>query len=806
MGNGSSRRILLVSFLILLIVTMGFTGGLNIFSFRQNYTTSIVRNYALIGQEAVRKIEYALKYGKDIGNFYGIKDILGEIAYHTEGNSKAGIIMPDGKMLYAFAESDKKEIDWCTLLEKGKSSSSEGDISYFSILENDSHYVFLPIREGQTETIAYLAIVFDDELVWSKTEIYINRLLLYLISLTLLAGIIFAALLWRGRVFSFDESKNKKSLLKTVLILVGIIQIGYGFLNYQIFKEGYLSLAEENVATMSGILQQNIGDVVEKGVPYDKLYGLDNYLQTIDDSMPEINGIRLGYEDGRTLYATPGYEAKDVKDQGMVYSVELLEDVYKHKSIVSVGLSSDYLAEKVKNILLDMLSMLAVSIFFLVEITLFGLVFLEGKIKNSIRINKVFDVGRIRPLTFIVYTASSLSAAFIPLAMKKLYQPILNLPEGVVIGLPISAEMLCALITTIYAGSRIDRAGWKPFFSVGVIVLAVGNIVSSLVTNGLLFIAARGITGAGFGLMLMGMRTYIIGSPLIEERTKGIAGMNAGALAGLSCGAVTGAMFADRIGFEPVFLLSGILVLLGLFFALSYMPNVIASREGEERINDTEKIRSISLRHFLTDRQVMTFLILVLVPFSIISMYLVYYLPLFTESIGISVGDTGRIFLLNGICIIYAGPFLSRYVVKNLGNRRATIFSLAIFVAALLVFAYLNSLAGMLVSVVLLGIAESFGVASNTNYYLGLEKTIIYGEGKAVGLYSVVNKFGQMLAPLIFGIVGSVVLARGAGVVGVGIAVLLVIFILFSSEKNRQVSCINEQGTGNKTGTKSYRK
>jgi len=60
----------------LLVVIMAFTGILNHMTFVDNYNKSLVNTYSVAGNELVRKIEYALKYGKSINNFYGMSDTL----------------------------------------------------------------------------------------------------------------------------------------------------------------------------------------------------------------------------------------------------------------------------------------------------------------------------------------------------------------------------------------------------------------------------------------------------------------------------------------------------------------------------------------------------------------------------------------------------------------------------------------------------------------------------------------------------------------------------------------------------------
>jgi len=71
-------RILLMA-LGLLVVIMAFTGLVNYMTFADNYNDSLVNTYAVAGNETVRKIEYALRYGKPIDNYYGMNDTLMEL-------------------------------------------------------------------------------------------------------------------------------------------------------------------------------------------------------------------------------------------------------------------------------------------------------------------------------------------------------------------------------------------------------------------------------------------------------------------------------------------------------------------------------------------------------------------------------------------------------------------------------------------------------------------------------------------------------------------------------------------------------
>jgi len=74
MNTRKVEFVFLTAFIILILIVLGFTGGMNIASFQKNHTESLVTSFTVAGGESVRKIEYAVKYGKPLTNFYGIEE------------------------------------------------------------------------------------------------------------------------------------------------------------------------------------------------------------------------------------------------------------------------------------------------------------------------------------------------------------------------------------------------------------------------------------------------------------------------------------------------------------------------------------------------------------------------------------------------------------------------------------------------------------------------------------------------------------------------------------------------------------
>lgn len=119
------------------------------------------------------------------------------------------------------------------------------------------------------------------------------------------------------------------------------------------------------------------------------------------------------------------------------------------------------------------------------------------------------DAFLARPVTFMYYTALTMSIVFIPLMMGKFYQPVAGISKSVLLGLPISGEMLFFSIASILSGKLISKHGWRFVAHLGFAITGVGLISSGLSFGMGSFLAARCVTGLGAGFFFMSMRGLI---------------------------------------------------------------------------------------------------------------------------------------------------------------------------------------------------------------------------------------------------------------------------------------------------------
>ncbi|MEW9123131.1 MAG: MFS transporter [Thermotaleaceae bacterium] len=777
---------LIIIFLLVIVIVLGFTGILNINSFQKNYTESFVSSYAVVGRETIRKIEYAEKYGKPLDNFLGIEELLEEVKTELPEIDNVYIVLRDGAYVYDIQGSlrGQNHIYETTISPKFDHDSKQ---SHQMVLEDEKYHLMIPIKDKAGYCIGNMDVVFDKAVVDFATK---NSIKILFKSLIILASAsAFILILFNNLVsITTKEGKvNRKRLLAIILILLGMVQIIYGFINYSVLRKAYIEIATENTKKVSRIIQNDIQSVIDKGVPYSKFYEIETYMQNIIQVVPEIEKINIIDANNKLLLGTSdiAFESNHISQSEFSYRFSLPEDKENVQHALHVAISKTYLRSRMQDIILDVLTVFVTSIFFMVEITFFILKIFNKQLSSEDAAEeernnkKEMDTTIVRPLSFILFIALFMPSAFISIMMKEIYRPILGLSESLIIGLPISANFLFGAIATILAGRLIDKKGWKLTFVVGAIFFSIGTCFSGFTKDPSLFILARGIAGAGYGFTLMSVRGFILANPL--KKTEGFSALNSGLYSGINCGVVIGAMLADRIGYSKVFYISVIIMIGAVAFALIFVPNVVAEKKSAEKV---KKSTQITVKQFLVNPYVLPYFLLILIPTAICGMFLDYFFPIYAREAGVSVSNIGRAFLLNGLCIVYLGPILSQYTGKHFGHKKSMLIAVMIIIGATMTFAFSGTLAAAFIAVLLFGIADSFGLVAQTNYFLGLKESINFGQGQALGYYSNVKKIGQMLGPLVFGSALGLGSKMGVGLIsGMCVGALLIFFLITINKK-----------------------
>lgn len=784
MDNRKVTKTFIIASTLLIIIVLSFTGGLNIASFKENYTESLVSSYAVGGGKSVRNIEYAVKYGKPLDNFLGIEKMLQNVVEETSSIDEANITLPNGRIIYnQFGKVENESLSDSLISQLTFHSEARHNERYLYLLHEENYYVFLPIYDRSEQWIGSLTLVFSQNVITSHTDTYMWKLIFYLSILAVISFVCLLIFSMKVSILTDDGTVSKKRVLSSLIVIIGIVQIVYGLINYQMFNKAYLEIADSNTAHIANVIEKDIHSVIDKGVAYENLYKIEDYLQTIIQSVPIIDNILISNQNGQIIYTTLDSEMRlEEIEPKYVYSASLHEDIAASTANLQVIVSKEYIAAKMKNIILDTGTILITSFLFMVELTLFILIYLGRQLnvgKASFANATDQEITIIRPLAFLLFFGIFMSVSFIPIVMSRLYEPMFGLSKNVILGLPLSVEMLFGGASTILAGYLIDRRDWKLTFYLGLTIVAIGTLLSGFATGAFNFIFARGVVGAGYGFSLMALRAFVNTSATENVRTAGLSSLFAGIYAGLNCGVIVGAMLADRIGYANVFFVAFSMMVLTGIFALMYLQK--GERKTVATVQKSEKT-AINLFQFFTHKKVFGLFLFVIIPTAISGMFLDYYFPLFAEEVGLSSSNVGRAFLLNGLCIVYLGPFLSKYFSKRLGDFKTVLLGGLLIAIGMLYFSWQGTVLAAIVTIILLGLSDSFGLVAQNNYFVKLSASRELGIGKALGYFDNIRKTGQMVGPMIFGYLVTMGFF-GIGVLGVTFLTMLVVFLMIGRNR-----------------------
>ncbi len=373
--------------------------------------------------------------------------------------------------------------------------------------------------------------------------------------------------------------------------------------------------------------------------------------------------------------------------------------------------------------------------------------------------------------------------------MKNLYQPLLDLPKDVVLGLPISSMFLCVSFTIVVAGIWLDRRGWHEPFLTGLALTACAMLYAWLAPNGVHFIIAMGLVGLGYGLALMASQGFVIVHTDDRSKAHGLANLFAGIYAGSICGTAVGAMLAEQIGYGPVFLLSSVTLFLTLGYTLLAMRGAMKQAKPYicmAGIGQTAAV--VTAKHywnFLRNRYVLGLIFLSSLPSAIAVIGLLnYFGPVYLDRLGVSQSIIGSVLILYSICMVYLGPFVSKYIDASDNKRLFVFIGCALGGGAFLSFYFFTGLTATVVAVLLLGVSSCFVLASQTTYALTLDVTRQLGYGRAIGIFRASSRIGQMLGPILFSwLMVATDINQGLTYFGIAYLATAVLFLLLTFER-----------------------
>ena len=360
------------------------------------------------------------------------------------------------------------------------------------------------------------------------------------------------------------------------------------------------------------------------------------------------------------------------------------------------------------------------------------------------------DYRLMRPAIFVFLFGIDLSMAFIPLYMGNMEQDFFGLSQTVMMGLPISVEFFCVGLAILLAGVWFDRRGWQEPFYAGLALATLGALYSWMAPDAVHFILSRGLVGFGYGLVQLSAHGFVIRNTDKSTKAQGMAHLAAGLYAGSICGAATGAVMAERFGYEVVFF-SGALIITSVVLYSLLILGYPATTPSKTKTVPVQHAGKSVLRRFLLDKRVLATIFFSSMPASIAVVgFLNYFSPVYLSREGISESTIGQVLMLFGICIALFAPRVGRLIDATENKQQLVLIGSLLGAAALLTFSIWDGLLATAIAILLLGLSNCLVLSAQSVFLLKLDITQQLGEGKAMGIFRSTSRIGQMLGPIIF--------------------------------------------------------
>ena len=652
-------RMMLTIILLGIVMTL-FSAALTTMSYRKLQADTVVHAGVLNTTSAVRKLNYALSFGKPIDKFYGLEEVLigiDELSYDIGG---VEIVDDKGVIIEQVGDID------------GDVRRNNPDDEY--LIERDGIYAFVDFDGGE------IVLRLDKSVVDAATSEYIHYI--FRISTYVMLGVVILAFLVCF-VGGGSELSVKRMRISSIIILV-LSQSVMGGLSMNKVDVAFRESMDKIAVTTAHSVENDINEVISKGVGFDELTGIDEYLSELAEDIPELSDIRLSSneasEDKTTLdMELRGQEQKQALD--LYYSRQLMNS-------------------KRRNNVIDILILVLIAIFMSMEAVKFLTNHIEYRDTRSE--NELYIPG-FRLFIFAEGIAFALDSGFFSVFSNKMFDAM-NLPESMSFlgGMPNTMYSVSVLIGLFGCGSLINKYGMKKTLTAGIIAGIIGYILCAFSPNLPFLIVSRFVFGFCDGIIVNAVRLFAASQKNKEMHNRLLVEYMAAINLGVCCGVVIGGLIADVTSYSVVFLVGAGIGCLCLF--LIYIAHFPEKGEKKEGLSFTIALKELRFP------QVRIFMVFVVIPLYMASLFVEYTFPLFGNEMNFSNSMVSGLLMVNFMIIAYLTDPISEWVTKRLRIRQAMFIYMLLQTISIGLFVITSSIWAAILAIIFTSLWDCFGL------------------------------------------------------------------------------------------------
>lgn len=249
----------------------------------QAYSDIIFTRLAVEAQTYTRQIEYGIKNGKSLDNFYDVESILSEVKRCYSYTTGAYIVSDTYRLLYKNADVDEPTPE--------RIRNMQGVEDAYSVLNDSTHRRYLisiPIHGRDDVTAGYMILSVNYDALENTLDDNSRENLIQTMIIAVLAFLAGSVALIHRRVrmrhFFIGTGVTIAGTMVAATALDGVLS------TYKLLVR-IENIIGHSVSKIIMSLQYDLNAVGEKGVAFNKIYDLNTFLQEVCDQVPFVDTL-----------------------------------------------------------------------------------------------------------------------------------------------------------------------------------------------------------------------------------------------------------------------------------------------------------------------------------------------------------------------------------------------------------------------------------------------------------------------------------------------------------------------------------
>lgn len=743
-----NQKFLIIGGLFSLLLSLFLFGGLILSAIYNQYREVQLSLYSYTGKSIAASIERITRLGIEPAR---IADLGDKIKFYAKTENKIIIVDNENHAILANWNYPDAQTFSIPQLKTEKETKS--------FTQNAVVWTVTPILNRSQKELASVLVGIDQSYFSEPIYAVIKTHFKSFLFISLLASLLLVCLCYlvtkKLNSSSTKRQKNEHMFIFASFLLPLIL--AQFFISLSI-RPSFTNIQTQNLSQAGSAicsrLIQDIEHINKLGVSFQTIQdSFASYTKNIQKQFPWIKNFQLiekknhfSFNHGEIITETE--REKSIRPDDIVASYSSFSRFY----ILNIVCDTKNIQENLFSILLDTLTMTLISFVFMVEMLYF--LILREETNLLPQKERLSDQPKfMRTIIFLCIFGTSMPISFLPMRMAEISSDLFGLPKDVVMSLPLSCETLITGVALFFGGIMAQKKGWRPLMLWGSLLVTIGSIGSGIAADALTYIVSRCLSGYGYGYIYLMSQVYVIAKSNQENRTANISAMLAGLYAGLLCGSAFGGLVADRFGYAPVFLvIASVIGVLGLCI-LVFVPKEkhIAFTQNEEE--KKQKIHVKDICQFFANPKMASLLLMHIIPCAFVTTCLFqFYVPISLDEAGVSPAGIGRVTMIFCLVIVYIGPYLGIIIDKSKNKATWIFYADLVGIIAIMALAWLNGLWAAILAVFLLGVCNTIVYSVQGVYALELPAAKIFGEAKAMTVYNVAERIGQVLGPITLGL------------------------------------------------------